>query len=86
MNSNNNIRFAESSCDMPNEKREKIGNILREARELCGMSQLELADMVGYSKNTINRIEAGKVDPGMDQLIRLCEVLNIEISVNGIKI
>lgn len=69
-----------------NNTRLKVARILKEARELRGISVEELADAVGYSKNTITRIEEGKFSPGADQLYLICDKIGIKISINGVTI
>lgn len=75
---------------MPTEEnidtRLKVARILKEARELRGISIQELADAVGYSKNTITRIEEGKFSPGADQLYLICEKIGIKITINNTQI
>ena len=42
---------------------EKIGAKIRIKRESLGMTQQELADMVGVSRNTISSLETGQYEP-----------------------
>lgn len=52
----------------------KLKNRLREYRQEKGLSQLELAEMVGSSRNTIVAIENRKFCPSAYLAIRFCEV------------
>ena len=40
-----------------------LKNRLKEARTQSGMSQTQLAEMVGVSRNTISSIETGQFNP-----------------------
>ena len=57
----------------------KIAQILKEKRVESGMSQRQLASLVGVSHTEINKIEKGMViNYNLILLIRLCELLDIE--------
>ena len=44
-------------------KGEALGNRLKEARSAAGLTQAELADLVGVSRKTINTVENGVFVP-----------------------
>lgn len=46
-------------------------------RQEAGMSQQRLADEVGVSRITINRIENGRLTPGSDLLYSLADALGV---------
>ena len=49
-----------------------LKNRLKEARVQSGMSQTQLAELVGVSRNTISSIETGQFSPtGTDIMYRL---------------
>ena len=48
---------------------------LKAARALLDMSQQELADKVGVSRQTINAIEKGDYNPTINLCIAICKVL-----------
>lgn len=50
---------------------------IKEARELVGLSQKELADRVGVAPNTFNGYETGKHDPKSDLLIKIARTCNV---------
>lgn len=54
-----------------------IGAQLRNGRQKLKMSQEETEKYTGISKNMIQRIETGKRDTGITQLIALCGLYNI---------
>ena len=48
---------------------------LKAARALCDMSQQDLADKVGVSRQTINAIEKGDYNPTINLCIAICKAL-----------
>lgn len=48
---------------------------LKEARSRLGLSQTELAQAVGATRQTIGMIEAGDYNPTLNLCIRICRVL-----------
>lgn len=46
----------------------KWGEVLKSARDLVGMTQLEAANKTGLSRNTIINYEKGYRTPGADEL------------------
>lgn len=49
---------------------------LKSARAALDLSQQELADQVGVSRQTINAIEKGDYNPTIRLCITICKVLN----------
>ena len=49
---------------------------MKSARAALDLSQLQLADMVGVSRQTINAIEKGDYNPTIRLCIAICKVLN----------
>lgn len=49
---------------------------LKSARAALDISQQQLADMVGVSRQTINAIEKGDYNPTVNLCIEICKVLN----------
>ena len=49
---------------------------LRQLREDVGLSQEELANRVGVTRQTIGMIEAGKYNPTINLCIAICKELN----------
>ena len=46
------------------------------ARIECDMSQEQLADVVGVTRQTIGLIEAGNYNPSLNLCIAICKALN----------
>ena len=53
-----------------------LKNHLKEARCTAGLSQLQLANMVGISRNTISSIETGQFCPTAKLALVLCIALD----------
>ncbi len=53
-----------------------LKNRLREARTEAGMSQGQLAEAVGVSRNTISSIETGQFNPTAKLALILCIALD----------
>ena len=53
-----------------------LRNCLREARAEKGLSQAELAAMVGVSRNTVSSIETGQFGPTAKLALILCIALD----------
>jgi transcriptional regulator with XRE-family HTH domain len=53
----------------------KIGKIIKAQREIAGLTQAQLAEMVGLEDETISRMENGRRIPTVEKLAELAEVL-----------
>lgn len=53
-----------------------LKNNLRQARQDANLSQTQLADMVGVSRNTISSIETGQFNPTAKLALILCIALD----------
>ena len=53
-----------------------LKNRLKEARAEQGLSQAQLAELVGVSRNTISSIETGQFNPTAKLALVLCIALN----------
>ncbi len=54
----------------------KLKNRLKQARTEKGMSQAQLAELVGVSRNTISSIETGQFNPTAKLALVLCIALD----------
>ena len=61
------------------EKRRTLGAAIRSCREDQGLSQHQLALMVGSSKSHVWGIETGRVGVGIDDLSRIAEALGVAV-------
>ena len=58
-----------------------IGNSLFQARKKCGLSQEEVAEKLGVSRQTVSKWEQGLSVPDSEMLISLSKVLDIPVNV-----
>lgn len=60
-------------------ERERIGQRIVELRKERGLSQKELAEMVGITPGNLSRIEAGKYDTKLESLARIAEPMGCQV-------
>ena len=53
---------------------------MKQARTEAGLSQQELADKLGVSRQTINAIEKGDYNPTIKLCIGICRVLGLTLN------
>ena len=70
-----------STDEAPCSKMEQIGIIIRERRKELGINQQELANLAGVGINSLVAIERGKGNPSLKTLLRILEVLGLEIKL-----
>ena len=58
-----------------------IADQLAEHRKLRGLSQAQLAELVGTTQSAIARLEAGGRPPRIDTLLRIANALDCELEV-----
>ncbi len=54
----------------------KLQNRLKEARAEAGLSQTQLAELVGVSRNTVSSIETGQFNPTAKLALIICIALD----------
>jgi XRE family transcriptional regulator, fatty acid utilization regulator len=57
----------------------RFGYNLSLARAEAGMTQVELVAKVSLSRVTLSRMENGKANPHLDQLLRLAEACGVQV-------
>src|SRR3546814_11865720 len=57
----------------------RIGNLIRDARKHRGLTQQQLADLLGTSQSAVHRIERGHQNLSLEMLARLGSALDSEI-------
>lgn len=60
-------------------ERLRVGQRIAESRKEHAMTQQQLADAVGISREHIARIEAGKYSVGLDILVKVAKALDMEL-------
>ena len=58
----------------------KIGKFISELRKEKGMTQTELANVIGVSEKTVSKWETGRGMPEISTLPKLCETLGISVN------
>lgn len=53
---------------------------MKDARTAAGLSQQELADKLGVSRQTINAIEKGDYNPTIKLCVGICRVLGLTLN------
>lgn len=62
-----------------NDTQRNVAANLIALREGASLTQLQLSDLAGVDRKTINRIENGHFSPSVDTLTRLALVLNTTV-------
>lgn len=62
-----------------------IGKAVRGRRKSRKILQTDLADIAGISPRTLRDIEKGNANPELETLMKLCQVLGMEIRVEIVK-
>lgn len=58
----------------------KLGNNIKNKRESLGITQQQLADIVGVGINHLGKIEVAYSKPSLDLLIAIAEALKVTVS------
>jgi transcriptional regulator with XRE-family HTH domain len=61
----------------------EIALVIRKKRDLMGITQQDLAFRSGVHLRSINNIEGGKGNPSLDTLLKIAEVLKLEVIVRS---
>lgn len=59
-----------------------IGTYIRERRRVLGITLKDLAEFSGIGINTLNKIELGQANPTLRILMKLFDVLGLEMSLS----
>lgn len=57
----------------------KLGTKIRETRKRKGITQVELANSIGKDQQSIQRLEAGNINPSYFYLIEVASGLEVDI-------
>jgi y4mF family transcriptional regulator len=68
-----------------NDKKELIGGTIQSRRKARKIAQEQLADIAGVSPRTLRDIEKGTANPELETLMKICNVLGMEIKIEVIK-
>lgn len=59
----------------------KLGEKIKERREILHLLQSQLADLSGISVRTIQLIEQGKANPSLETLLKLSDPLGLNLEL-----
>ncbi len=65
---------------------EELGNKIKGRRKTLGVTQKHLAELAGVNPNTIIRIENGKINPTIEVVNSIADVLGMELTISVKKI
>jgi y4mF family transcriptional regulator len=68
-----------------NREKEIIGGIIQSRRKARKIAQEQLSDIAGISPRTLRDIEKGTGNPELETLMKICNVLGMEIKIEVIK-
>src|SRR3954465_14442231 len=63
--------------------KDRIGNLIRDARKHRGLTQTQLAERLGTSQSAVNRIEKGHQNLSLEMMARIGSALDSEIVALG---
>jgi len=66
--------------EQPTEVERRLGDRVASLRQATGLTQAQLAKRLGVAVETISRLERGSVVPSLQRLVRLAEVLAVELA------
>jgi transcriptional regulator with XRE-family HTH domain len=55
-----------------------IGEEIRKARKIAGLSQEELGFRAGLARNYISMVELGQASPTLDTLLKICHAMDVK--------
>ncbi|HNW83775.1 MAG TPA: helix-turn-helix transcriptional regulator [bacterium] len=59
----------------------QIGQIIKERRKLLNIAQQDICEMAGVSQHTLSAIENGNGNPAVDTLLKILNILGIDIEL-----
>jgi y4mF family transcriptional regulator len=58
-----------------------IGQKIKERRKFLHIKQEDLAEIAGVSERTLREIEKGAANPELNSLLKICDVLGMEVKI-----
>ena len=62
-----------------------IGSIIRDARKRKGLTQTQLAQMVGIQQRTISVIETDPSNTSLKKIVKICKALGLIINIGQLE-
>jgi putative transcriptional regulator len=59
----------------------RVTNRIAELRAAAAMSQAELGDRIGVTRQTVNAIERGKYSPSLEVAFKMARVLKVDLEM-----
>lgn len=56
-----------------------LSSRLKELRTYMGLKQTQLGDLIGVGKSTISMYETGNSTPGVEIIIKICDIFNVSV-------
>ncbi|MCH7772014.1 MAG: helix-turn-helix transcriptional regulator [Bacteroidetes bacterium] len=63
----------------------ELGIKIKERRKFFNLTQIDLAEITGIGRRSLQMIEAGKGNPTLEQLIKIFDVLGLELELKVMK-
>ena len=76
-----NEGMRQNSSEMTNAAGQPFGELIREYRRRCGLSQEQLGMIAGVKKNAVGAWEAGRSRPDIGSIPALCSTLGIHLHI-----
>lgn len=61
---------------------EEMGDIIKARRSFLKLSVSDLAELANVSVPTLKNIERGKANPGLNQIVKIYDILGLELITN----
>ncbi|MEN8224258.1 MAG: helix-turn-helix domain-containing protein [Bacteroidota bacterium] len=58
-----------------------LGQAIKSRRNELGITQVHLAELAGVSPNTLYKLERGQINPSLDILNKILDVLGMELKL-----
>lgn len=65
---------------------QQIGQLIEQRRNHMRITQRQLADMAEIGVNTLYKIETGQANPTLESLLKIVDVLGMELSLQVKKV
>jgi transcriptional regulator with XRE-family HTH domain len=59
-----------------------LGRVIKERRKSLGITQPHLAELAGVNVNTLYKLERGISNPTIEVLVKIAEVLGLEVRLD----
>ncbi len=62
-------------------KIDEIGKVIKERRKYLQITQVDLAEITGIGRRSLQYIENGQMNPSIEQLKKILDALGLELEV-----